>query len=241
MVCYISAGLDEKYAIDHPECLARDRNEQIRRTRDFMTPGYHLICFNSPYLNMLADEVREMCANYDVKGVFLDIVKPTKCYCRNCAKLMAEQGLDMMNARDVQFMADKTYVKYTRAMREAVDSVKPGLPIFHNGGRTPRGQRVNSTYDLNKISSLQAFQAHYSSYDLNSNSKLFNLKFKLKYYLSYNSNKNMIQLIIQIKVLTFCYGGRPFLYRISYRTDLTVCAVFFFCFLCSEKFFELFF
>ena len=35
-----------------------------------------------------------------------------------------------------------------------------------------------------------------SSYDLNSNSKLFNLKFKLKYYLSYNSNKNMIQLII---------------------------------------------
>ena len=142
VVGYISAGLDEKYAVQHPEALSRCKNEQIHGVRDFLTPGYHIICFNSPYLQLLADQVREMCANYDIKGVFLDIASPIKCYCRNCAAGMREQGLDITNEDDVQLMAERTYAKYTRAMREAVDSIKPGLPIFHNGGATPRGQRA---------------------------------------------------------------------------------------------------
>ena len=32
--------------------------------------------------------------------------------------------------------------------------------------------------------------------------------------------------------MTFCFGGRPFLYRRFYRTDFTVCAVFFVCSAC---------
>ena len=154
-VGYISAGLDEKYAVEHPECLAREMNEQIHRTRDFSIPGYHLLCMNSPYLNVLADQVREMCANYDINGVFLDIVYPVTCYCRNCAKLMAEQGMDIHNIEDVRCFSRITYAKYTRTMRQAVDSVKPGLPIFHNGGRTNRGRRemldMNSHVEIESL------------------------------------------------------------------------------------------
>jgi len=155
VVGYISAGLDEKYAVDHPECLARGADETILRTSNFTKPGYHMLCFNSPYLSILADQVREMCQNYEVKGVFLDIVSPISCYCRNCAKIMAEEGLDITNPCDVRVMAEKTYAKYTRTMREAVDSVKPGLPIFHNGGHTKRGKRdlaqMNSHIEIESL------------------------------------------------------------------------------------------
>lgn len=155
VVGYISAGLDEKYAVAHPECLARHRNEQIIRTADFSTAGYHMLCFNSPYLDVLAEQVKEMCENYSVSGVFLDIVKPTKCYCRNCIALMEKNGLDPDNEQHVAEMALKTYEKYTSAMRAAVDSVDPKLTVFHNGGATPRGKRsiirMNSHVEIESL------------------------------------------------------------------------------------------
>ncbi len=155
VVGYISAGLDEKCAVEHPEWLARNADETIRRNPNFLRPGYHQFCFNSPYLAILADQVREMCENYDVKGVFLDIVSPIPCYCRNCAKIMDAEGLDMTNKEHIKLMSERTYAKYTKAMREAVDSIKPGLPIFHNGGHTLRGKRhiaqMNSHIEIESL------------------------------------------------------------------------------------------
>ncbi len=154
-VGYLSAGLDEKSAVCHPEWLARGKDERLLRTADFTTPGYHLLCFNTPYLSVLADQVREMCEKYPVSGVFLDIVKPTKCYCRACVALMKAEGLDPENDAHVALMAEKTYAKYTRVMRETVDSVNPALTVFHNGGGTPRGRRdligMNSHIEIESL------------------------------------------------------------------------------------------
>ena len=155
VVGYISAGLDEKYASRHPECLARSKDEKILRTPDFTRAGYHLLCFNSPYLDILSSQVTEMCEKYPVSGVFLDIVKPTKCYCRNCIALMESEGLDPDNDGHVTLMAYKTYEKYTKAMRAAVDKVNSKLTVFHNGGATPRGRRdiikMNSHIEIESL------------------------------------------------------------------------------------------
>ena len=155
VVGYISAGLDEKYAVKHPECLARNKNEQILWTSDFSRPGYHLLCFNSPYLQVLEEQVKELCRSYPVSGVFLDIVKPTKCYCRSCIAIMEQEGLDPENEQHVATMAHRTYEKYTKAMRAAVDSVDPSLTVFHNGGATPRGKRdlirMNSHVEIESL------------------------------------------------------------------------------------------
>ena len=141
VVGYISAGLDEQYAVEHGECLARDKDERIIRTPDFRVPGYHRICMNSPYLDKLTAEVRELCVNYEIDGVFLDIIAPIRCYCRNCVRRMRELGLDPMNEADVNRMAQITYFDYTERIRKTVDEVRPGLPVFHNGGATPCGRR----------------------------------------------------------------------------------------------------
>lgn len=141
VVGYVSAGLDEKYAVAHKDCLARKKDGSIQRTPDFETPGYHRICMNSPYLEELASEVRELCEKYEIDGLFLDIVAPVHCYCDNCIRRMRESGLDPENERDVEKMAQMTYFRYAERIRRAVNEVRPGLPMFHNCGAISFGRR----------------------------------------------------------------------------------------------------
>lgn len=145
---YISAGFDEKYAHEHPEHLVRRREQVLNPPEDFSRAGYHLICFNSPYIDTLVAQVKEVCANYDADGLFLDITAPRVCYCKYCMKTLTERGLDPMDEKNARALSEETYLKYTSAIRQAADSIKPGMPIFHNSGSTPRGRR-----DLERMSS----------------------------------------------------------------------------------------
>lgn len=138
---YISAGLDEKVAVRHPEWLVRTPEGTTTWITDFMTPGYHKFCMNSPYLDYLLEQIKEVCANYDADGIFLDIVGVQPCYCHNCLKSLEEAGKSRKNPDDVLELAEKVYANYTKRVREAIDSVKPGLPVFHNGGHIRCGRR----------------------------------------------------------------------------------------------------
>ena len=53
---YLSAGLDEKYAREHTECLRTNRDGG---RGNFLRPGYHRLCFGTPYLELLCAEVEE--------------------------------------------------------------------------------------------------------------------------------------------------------------------------------------
>ena len=139
---YISAGLDEKEAQRHPEWLIRSKNEStIWSYKAFVTPAYHRLCFNSPYLDILLAQIKEVVENYDADGIFLDIVGVRVCGCQYCSQLMREKGMDPYNDDDLRKMGEITYANYTRRVRETIDSVKPGLPVFHNGGHIRRGRR----------------------------------------------------------------------------------------------------
>ena len=140
-VGYISAGYDEKLAEEHPDWIARRENEQTYHNKGFSEAGWHLFCFNSPYLQVLLEQVRETVSTYDVDGLFLDIVGPRTCYCRNCAKIAKAEGKDLFDKAYNGELAERTYANYTQKVKELVESIKPGLPIFHNQGRTPRGRR----------------------------------------------------------------------------------------------------
>ena len=72
---YFSAGFDEKMARRHPEWLIRDINERTLWETNFMQPGYHLFCFNSPYLEYLIKQVDNIRTSirmpFKVKRVYL--------------------------------------------------------------------------------------------------------------------------------------------------------------------------
>lgn len=152
---YISAGLDEKYALDHPDWLVRNQDQSTTWVKDFRTPGYHKHCFNSEYLNVLLAQIKEVVENYDADGIFLDIVGVADCYCCNCLKIMKKEGLDPENPADVRLLAERTYKKYTDAVEKTIHSIKPDMPIFHNGGHITRGRRdlahVNTHLELESL------------------------------------------------------------------------------------------
>ena len=152
---YLSVGFDEKLAIHHPEWLLKDKNNETTRVKDFLTPGYHLFCLNTPYLDIVAEQIKEVCRNYDADGIFLDIVGVTPCYCANCIRTLRAEGKDPSDENAIMELAERTYANYAKVCREAIDSVKPGLPLFHNSGHIRQGRRdlahMNSHLELESL------------------------------------------------------------------------------------------
>lgn len=138
---YLSAGLDEKMARRHPEWLFRNRDESTRGARDFMTPGYHCFCFNTPYLDYLIRQAEEVARKYDADGIFLDIVAVEPCYCQHCVASLRAAGRDPANEQDALWLAEKVYANYADRINAVIHAIKPGLPVFHNGGHIRRGRR----------------------------------------------------------------------------------------------------
>lgn len=151
---YLSAGFDEKYAVRHPEHILRKSYTEPCEP-DFSKAGYHLLCFNTPYTETLLAQVEEVCRNYDLDGLFMDITAPRICYCPCCLALMREQGIDPEDTEAVKRFGEWTYVRYTERVKETAHRVKPWLPIFHNGGHTPRGKRnlehLNSHIEIESL------------------------------------------------------------------------------------------
>lgn len=138
---YISAGFDNKAMHEHNEWLHVRKDEYENGGVNMDWVGYHKMCLNTPYLEELLAEIKEVCENYDADGIFLDIVYVDPCYCDTCRAELEKRGMSIENSADVYALAEEVYANYTRRVRETIDSVKPGLPVFHNGGHIRHGRR----------------------------------------------------------------------------------------------------
>ena len=138
---YLSAGMDEKTVRKHPEWLRENYDNSMGSGVSFETAWYHPLCMNSPYLDYLLAQIKEVCEKYDADGIFLDIVGVNPCWCPNCMKELYANGKSPTDYAAVLELAEKTYKNYVDKVRETIDSVKPGLPVFHNGGHIRHGRR----------------------------------------------------------------------------------------------------
>lgn len=128
---YISAGFDMFAAHEHPD-WAVTHNEYCHDPRN---AGFYCLCFRSPYLDYLCEQIREVCRLFpDANGIFLDIVGKRPCTCEYCQRFMAEQGLDLADAADIDKAAEATLRLYYGKTTEAVHEHNPDMPVFHNSG-----------------------------------------------------------------------------------------------------------
>ena len=142
---YISAGLDEKYARRHPENLVKGAPNA---GADFLNGAhYHLLCYNTPYLDYLMAQLDEVMRKYNPSGIFLDISAPRICYCQHCLESMRAKGLDPHNPEDVKRHGDMVYAEYCRRTEEVVRKYNPDTTIFHNAGNITRGRRDHAGFD----------------------------------------------------------------------------------------------
>lgn len=137
---YLSAGLDEHAYWAHPEYARHERNGSVPWAGSNDNPGFHELCMNTPYLDLLAAEVEEVVQRYDADGIFLDIVSPRDCWCNACVVERQAEG-PVADPVLIAKQSRRIYLKYCARMRAAIDKHKPGLGLFHNGGHVTRGDR----------------------------------------------------------------------------------------------------
>ncbi len=136
---YISAGYDEKEYVKHPEwhwVRSLDKNDYIEY-RDEV--HFHLLCFNTEYLNLLCAQIEEVMERYMPSGIFLDIISPKICYCDKCVSDMKALGMDVNNIEDCKRFSIMTFDKYADAVNGAVRKYSDTATIFHNSGHIPKG------------------------------------------------------------------------------------------------------
>ena len=140
---YISAGFDEKYAVEHKDHLQRDINGNCA---PFDQAGYHRICFNTPYLDSLCAQIEEVMITFSGRfdGIFLDIIGAAPCWCENCRRAMTVRGIDLNDVGQVYSYAKEVYQHYCDRVDEAVHKYDPEMPIIHNdGGAIFLGRKVS--------------------------------------------------------------------------------------------------
>jgi len=142
---YISAGFDEKEVLEHPEWLNVDPNN--RGGNVLSEPHYHLMCYNTPYLDKLAAQVEEVMERYNPCGIFLDISAERMCVCGSCVKSMLEKGMDPTDMEDVREHGRMVYRNYCLRMEQAVRKYSATATIFHNAGHITHGRRDIAGYD----------------------------------------------------------------------------------------------
>ena len=90
---YLSAGFDERMAREHGDWLIRHPDESLSDTKDFTIPGYHRMCYNTPYLDKLLAEIEEVMVLYhrNFSGYFcsnaLCVWKMPEGYCKQRKRL----------------------------------------------------------------------------------------------------------------------------------------------------------
>ncbi len=134
---YLSAGCDYKYVLQHPE---QRREWKDHSFDNFASPSFYSLCMNTPYLDVLLSQIREVLENYDADGIFLDIVGVRPCCCTNCLKDMMARGEDPNDDKNILGQAERVYANYLRRVRQTIDEVRPGLPLFHNSGHVRKGR-----------------------------------------------------------------------------------------------------
>ncbi len=140
---YLSAGVDNVASVAHPEWREVDvTGSYCGWTVDIAKPGFHAMCFNTPYLDYLCEQIREVARAYpDCDGIFLDIIMQSECCCKWCLAYMDDHGLDATKSEDRKKCAlaamEKYYVQTTAASR----CDNPDMPVFHNSGHVSKDRK----------------------------------------------------------------------------------------------------
>ncbi len=136
---YISAGFDEKEYEKRPEWRYLGSPDKEEQKRYAEAVHFHLLCFNTGYLDFLCAQIEEVMVKYNPCGIFLDIISPKVCYCDKCRADMKALGMDIENEDDRRKFAVMTLNKYTQATNAAVRKHSATATIFHNSGHIPKG------------------------------------------------------------------------------------------------------
>ncbi|MGF1655977.1 MAG: hypothetical protein ACFCU3_03260 [Verrucomicrobiales bacterium] len=140
---YLTAGVHNVAADEHPEWRVIGSDGRLAGwNNNNLEPGFKMLSFHSPYLDHLCDQIREVVRLFpEANGIFLDIISQPEDASIWGLQHMQIKGLDPLKAEDREQSRLDALKKYYERSTEAVRSIDPDMPVFHNSGHIRQGQR----------------------------------------------------------------------------------------------------
>lgn len=127
---YISVGWDNWVAEKFPQWMQVDSNGV-----PILAGYWRTLCLNSPYTEeYLFPQLREVLENYEIDGIWLDIVffMEGACFCPYCLKGMEEQGLNPQKEKEHLLFNDLSVKKFLERTYAMVKDIKPEVAVSYN-------------------------------------------------------------------------------------------------------------
>lgn len=140
---YLTAGINNWAAANHPGWREIDHEGRYTGWQGIspIEPGYNKMCFNSPYLQLLCEQITEVVTLFpDCDGVFLDIIHQSPCCCRYCMESMHAADYDPTNPEDRFNHATGVMRIYYEQTTAAARSGRDSMPVFHNSSHITPGR-----------------------------------------------------------------------------------------------------
>lgn len=140
---YLTVGVNNRVAAEHSQWRAINVHGGYYGWSQKPTdPGFHMLCFNTPYLDLVCDQILEIARLFpDTQGLWLDIIHKPLCYCPCCMKSMVKLGLNPQVDADVKKHADIVLQNYYTRTLAALREVHPTMMLTQNSGHVTRGDR----------------------------------------------------------------------------------------------------
>lgn len=139
---YLTAGLNNVASAMHPQWREIDADGRFSGWASSPTqPGFHKMCFNSPYLDYLCELIGEAVKMFpEGDGIFLDIIRQGRCYCKYCMEKMRTAGINPENPDEHDKFTSEILMRYYRQTTAAAKQYDCNMRIFHNSSHIQSGQ-----------------------------------------------------------------------------------------------------
>ncbi|GBC70925.1 hypothetical protein HRbin02_00698 [Candidatus Calditenuaceae archaeon HR02] len=150
VAAYYSVCWDAYMGDEHPEWLQIDKNGVPVRPRPFERPYYswETLCLNTPYVDYVEAQVREVLSGYEVDGIFLDIVVQRRpgCICHLCRSSMDRLGMDYSDDEALRSHSRMIEERFMERMWRIVKEIRPSATLFFNGASSLNMARMAGRY-----------------------------------------------------------------------------------------------
>lgn len=107
-------------------CIADPDTSKPLCSWDFMCP-------TGEYVQLLYEQTREIVEQFDISGLWYDIMEYGPCFCNICICGMRDAGIDVENDNAVMSYSIKKWKTFYRRCKEILYQKDPEATVFFNG------------------------------------------------------------------------------------------------------------
>lgn len=131
---YITVMWDQYAAEEHADWRVLDENGAVDGAKP-LEANWKRLCTNTPYLDYVDAQAGEVARNYEVDGIWFDIVHypPYGCYCHYCILEREKLGMDSSKQEDRARHAEMVILRTMDRLAATVHRYRPRAALFFNG------------------------------------------------------------------------------------------------------------